>query len=121
MKQHLAITLTLLLIAGAAVAAGLDGSWRLIFDTEAGERVGIMDLKANGSEVTGKFRAEEATDGIEVQGTFSDGELSFSFPFYSPDAGYEADLSLKAKVDGSKLTGSWEFDGHTGSLTGAKQ
>lgn len=121
MKTSFAITLVLILIAGAAIAASVDGSWKLTFDTEAGERVGIMDLKAKGTQVTGKFRGEESTEGIDIQGTFAKGELSFSFPFYSADAGYQADLNLKAKVDGSKLAGTWEFDGYTGSFSGIKK
>ena len=110
-----------MLIAGAAIAASVDGAWRLTFDTEAGERVGIMDLKAKGTQVAGKFRGEESTEGIDIQGTYAKGELSFNFPFYSPDAGYKADLGLKAKVVGSKMTGTWEFDGYTGSFTGVKK
>ncbi|MCP5117332.1 MAG: hypothetical protein GY953_41440, partial [bacterium] len=66
MKHLLAIALILLLAAGAAVAADLDGTWRLVFDTEAGERVGMMDITANGSELNAKFRGEGSPEGLDV-------------------------------------------------------
>ena len=67
-----------------------------------------------GGKVTGSL------DDTEVMGTYADGKLSLSFPYYSEDAGVRANLKITGTVSGDKMTGNWEFDQYFGTFTAAR-
>lgn len=93
----------------AQTEAGISGKWRFVMDTEDGIRNSDADFHIDGKNVTGKWGESD------VKGTFSDGKLDLSFPVNSPEAGFTATMKLTGKLDGSELTGQWEFGQYSGA------
>ncbi len=105
--------LLLLTIYSGTLSAAVDGTWNLVFLTEAGDRPISMTLKSAGENVTTTVMNQEMT------GTFRDGKLSMKLPeFYSDDAGFKAEFSFEGVVDGNTITGTWHFAEHTGEMKG---
>lgn len=108
--------LAICLMATAAIlpAAGVDGTWNLVFITEVGDRPFAITLKSDGESVVGPFMDQE------MKGTYREGKLELKLDeFYSPDAGFKAPLSLQATVADGKLEGTWKFAEYSGPIKGA--
>jgi hypothetical protein len=110
------VTIGLLFIAGLVLAAGIDGTWNV-----------VVQIPDNQIEATWIFKTKGETliivnEGEEQQvGTWKDGEFQYKIPnFYSEQAGYAADLTVKGKIEGDKLSAEWEFDAYTGTITGTR-
>jgi len=101
-------------------ASPADGTWNCVFNTEVGERRGQLVIQVNGEEVSGKLVAVEGDRSVEIKGTFKDGKIYLRFPFYSVDAGYQADLIIQGTVQDDRMEGTWQFDQYTGSFTGTR-
>jgi hypothetical protein len=97
-----------------AQALELTGKWNFVFNTEGGTRNTAVTLQLNGDQVSGKF------DKSDVKGTFRDGKLDLKFPHYSPEGGFEAELSMQGVAQGEDLRGDWEYGEHGGSWTASK-
>jgi hypothetical protein len=95
-----------------ASAFDLAGKWEFVFETDQGIRRAPVTLELNGEQVAGKFGE------TDVKGTFSGGKLELKFPFYSTEAGFEADLSLHGAAEGEALKGEWTFSDNEGTWTG---
>lgn len=104
--------------AGATAAAGASpsGTWDLVLFTEAGDKAARIVLKAEGETITGQV----AQANLPLTGSFRDGALSVKVAdFYSPDAGFKADLSIQGKIEGDAIVGGrWSFAEYSGSLRG---
>lgn len=101
-------------VTSSGLIAGVDGTWNLIFLTEAGERPISVTLKSDGEHVSGPVMNQE------MRGTFRDGKLSLRVPdFYSDDAGMKADFSFEGVVSGDKIAGTWRFADYTGAMKGS--
>ena len=105
-------------LLGAASKA--DGTWDCVFNTEVGERRGQLVIQVSGEQVSGKLVGPEPGRSVDIRGTFKAGELYLKFPFYSVDAGYQADLIIRGSIDGDRVEGTWQFDTYTGSFTGTR-
>ncbi|MGH8700133.1 MAG: hypothetical protein ACREVR_03010 [Burkholderiales bacterium] len=103
--------LAVILIAQTGLASDLNGKWDFVFTTEQGDRQYAATLQVEGEKVSGKFGPKDA----QVKGTFASRRLELKFPFASDEGGKE-DLTISGKLDGEKLTGSWEFGGYSGSF-----
>ncbi len=122
-KIALAVVLSLCLAGGAAAASDIDGSWLFVFDTEAGERRAAATLKLEGERVSGKVDVSDKAGGdTDITGAYSasSGEVSLSFPYYSEDAGYKAEVQMTGKLKDGKITGNWKFDVYSGTFTGSR-
>lgn len=108
------VLLALILIAASSgLLAGVDGTWNLVFLTEAGDRPVSITLKSDGENVSGPMMNQE------MKGTFRDGKLSLKIPdFYSPEAGMKAEFALEGVVTGDKVAGTWRFGDYTGAMKG---
>jgi hypothetical protein len=101
--------------ATAAAAADVNGLWNFVLITEIGDKPAQVNVKADGDTISGTA-GEQA-----VTGSFKDGVLSLVLKeFYSPDAGFKADLKLQGKVTGKEIAGTWSFGEYSGPLKGAK-
>lgn len=99
----------------SGLLAGVDGTWDLVFQTEAGDRPITLTLKSDGENVSGPVMNQE------MKGTFRDGKLSLKIPdFYSPDAGMKAEFALEGVVSGDKIDGTWRFAEYTGPMKGSR-
>ncbi len=95
-------------------ATPADGTWDCLFETEVGPRRGLLAIEVQGEQVTGKLTAVESQRSVEVKGVFKENILRLQFPFYSVDAGYQADLIIEGTIEGDSMQGSWRFDQYTG-------
>ncbi len=104
--------------AAATAAANPSGTWDLVLITEVGDKPARLVLKADGEAVTGQV----AEANLQVAGSFREGTLAVKIPdFYSPDAGFKADLSIQGKVEGDSIVGGrWNFAEYSGSLRGSR-
>ncbi|MDZ7637307.1 MAG: hypothetical protein U5J83_03495 [Bryobacterales bacterium] len=111
--RPLMLALSLIGASTALLAAGVDGTWNLLFMTEAGDRPVVITLKSDGENVSGPVMNQE------MKGTFRDGKLSLKVAdFYSPDAGVKADLSFEGIVAEGKIQGTWRFAEYSGPMKG---
>jgi len=101
--------------AASASAAKADGTWNVVFVTEAGNKEAQLSLTSDGEAVSGSAGPQK------VEGTFRDGSLALKLPkFYSADAGFTADLLISGKVDGNALQGQWTFGEYSGIAKGTR-
>ena len=107
-------TLAVILLASPALAGDLEGKWNFAFVTEGGAMEMPIVIAVAGDKVDAKMGDTKLT------GTIRGGELEISGEHYSPDAGFTANLKLKGKVEGNKITGSGEFDVHEFTFTATK-
>ncbi len=104
-----------LFVMASGLLAGVDGTWDLVFQTEAGDRPITLTLKSDGENVSGPVMNQE------MKGTFRDGKLSLKIPdFYSPDAGMKAEFALEGVVAGDKIDGTWRFGEYSGPMKGSR-
>ena len=104
-------------LAASSTAEGSDvnGVWNFLLITEAGDKPRQVDIRVSGETVSGK------SGELPVTGSFKDGVLTLVLKeFFSPDAGFAADLKLTGKVSGKQIAGSWSFGEYSGTLTGAR-
>lgn len=101
-------------VTSSALFAGVDGTWNLVFVTDAGDRPISVTLKSDGENVSGPVMNQE------MKGTFRDGKLSLKVPdFYSDDAGMKAEFSFEGVVSGDKIAGTWHFADYSGPMKGS--
>lgn len=106
------LCLIMVLMAQTGWAIDLNGKWNFVFDTDDGERQDSAVFHLDGHSVSGRWGRSET----QVKGTFVDGKLELKFPFVSEEGGLEGDLMITGKLDGQRLTGTWEFSGYTGTF-----
>lgn len=101
--------------AASATGADVNGTWDFMLITEAGDKPRQVNVRVDGEAVTGTSGEQPVT------GSFKDGVLTLILKeFYSPDAGFKADLKLTGKVSGKVIAGTWAFGEYSGPLKGAR-
>jgi len=117
MRILLRFAVALALVAGMTLAAEIDGDWTLSFDTEIGVLEQAVTYKTNGTALIQVVEEKE----VEV-GTFEAGKLEVTIKdYYSAEAGFAADLIIKAALEDGRLSGTWEFAEYAGSFSGARK
>jgi hypothetical protein len=99
--------------AGTATAS-ISGKWRFVFNTEGGEREATPAFEQHGDKLTGKWNQ------TDVQGTFVEGHLDLSFPYYSEEAATSGTLKIKGRAEGDGLKGTWEFADYSGTFAATR-
>jgi hypothetical protein len=116
MKRLFLIILTAIFFVAVAYAAGIDGAWDVKYEIPDDTLQTTVRYKTNGSAL---FIVTE--DGEQEVGTIKDGTFAYKIPkYYSEQAGYSADLMIKGKLDGDKISGTWEWDTYNGSFAGSR-
>ena len=90
------------------------GKWHFVLNTEGGNRESEAVFIQEGTKVTGKWGK------TDVAGTFTDGDLNLAFPMTSEEAGMTDTLTLKGKLEGGTLKGTWVFSSYSGTFTGTR-
>jgi hypothetical protein len=104
-----AVVFALLLVTApfARAQAGIDGAWKLTFQTDQGAVDADMTLKQDGQKVTGSLVSPQGEAPIE--GTFTDGKLVLSM---SVDAGGQAlVITFNGALEKDTLKGDVDFGG----------
>ncbi len=99
-----------------AAASPIDGVWHLSYDIEAGVIETTSTFKADGVKlilITG--------DQEKVIGTFKNGAIDFVIPDGLPDAGFTADLIVKATIEDGKIVGYYQFEDYAGPVVGIQK
>ncbi len=116
MKKLAVVLITVLCFAAAAFAAALDGAWDVTYRIPDDTVHLKTTYKTKGSAL---FIVGDEGD-MEV-GTITGDAFSYKVPnYYSDRAGYRADLIIKGKVTGNRITGTWEWDTYNGTFEGAR-
>ena len=108
-------------LAAAASAADVGGKWNIVFHTDGGDRPGVLTLTVDGTAVTGTMTAVSDAEGVPVKGTFENGELVLAFPYYSGEAGFEAELKMRGTLKEEKITGEFQFGEFGGTFEASRQ
>ena len=116
MRNLTLVIFTALCFAVAGFAAGLDGAWDVTYVIPDDTLETSITYKTKGSSL---FVVTD--DGEAEVGTFKDGAFSYTIPkYYSDQAGYSADLIIKGKLEGDKISGTWQWDAYDGTFTGKR-
>ncbi len=102
-------------VAALGAAADISGQWHFVLATPGGDREASASLSVAGDQVSGKF------DTAEIKGSYKDGVLELSFPYYSAEVGTTAPLVFKGKLEDGKLTGSWTFAEYAGTFVATRE
>jgi hypothetical protein len=80
-----------------------DGKWEISMNTPMGAQAGTLDLKEDGSALTGTMSAAATPDVMEVtDGTVDGDNLTWKAALTQP---MPITLEFKASVDGDKISG----------------
>ena len=104
-----AVVFALFVVAApfALAQAGVDGAWKLTFQTDQGAIDADMTLKQDGQKVTGSLVSPQGEAPIE--GTFNDGKLVLSM---SVDAqGQAFVITFNGALEKDTLKGDVDFGG----------
>lgn len=117
MKVLTALSLSLLLLAGLAVAGPIDGQWvaerKIERDGQSFTIVQTFDLKAEGNTLTGKVQmkfGDNEPPPIEIKDGKIDGsKFSFTTTMQTPNGEFK--MSYAGTVEGDALKGTAEREG----------
>jgi hypothetical protein len=118
MKWLLSLALCLASMATAASALGADdpsGTWKYSQDRNGKVRESTVTLKLEGDKLTGHVPGRNNTVTVIENGTYKDGELSFTVT--RERNGVKFTIKYSGKLSGDTITGKVEFerDGKTES------
>ena len=107
-----------LLLASAAVpaldAAGIDGKWNLVWDTEGGVRRTQWQIVQDGQKLTVE------TNGQVFKGTLKGDRIVLAGECYAGEAGYSATLKVEGTFKGEELRGKGTWDQYAMTFTGKR-
>lgn len=86
-----------------SAAADLSGNWQVSFAGKRGSRQATMQIKQDGSKVSGSFQGERGS--APVSGTLNGNDISFTVK--AP----RREISFKGTVHGNKMNGTTEQGG----------
>lgn len=114
MLKMTALPLAILLFLGVPLYAGLVGDWDIVSESSYGETYHLkLSLKEVDGELSGTLNTPEGpTELRNIQR--QDDELTFEV--WIAGSAY----SVKAKVDGDEMTGTWRGGGDTGTVKAKK-
>jgi hypothetical protein len=107
--------LAFLLLHCTAMAAEVDGRWKFVFETPAGVREGVMEMRSEGEDVVAKGPKHQ------LKGTYKEGVLELSGEVYSSEGGYSAKLTIKGAVKGNQIKGDAVWDQWTMPFTAKRE
>jgi hypothetical protein len=107
--------IAIMAVAALGAAADISGKWHFVLATPGGDREASASLSVAGDQVSGKF------DTAEIKGSYKDGVLELSFPYYSAEVGTTAPLVFKGKLEDGKLTGAWTFAEYAGTFVATRE
>ena len=112
------LLLSSVLLALAAVpaldAAGIDGKWILVWDTEGGVRRTEWKIVQDGQDLTVE------TNGQVFEGTLKGDQIVVEGELYSGEAGYSATLKIEGTFKGEELRGKGTWDQYAMTFTGKR-
>lgn len=100
MKQFLMSFALSTLFALAALAAGVDGKWKMTFEAGGQTRENTLTLKADGAKLTGKLESQRGN--ADIQDGKIDGD-AISFVVVRNFNGNEVRQQYKGKVKGDEI------------------
>ena len=117
MKTFLTLCSCLMLLAGAALAASIDGKWtserKMERDGQSFTITQKMDLKADGSKLTGKiatsFGDQESPPAEIKDGKMDGNKFSFTTTMSTPNGDFK--MTYSGTVEGDTLKGTAEREG----------
>lgn len=83
--------------------SNLSGTWQVSFTGKRGNRQATMQLKENGSKLSGSFEGERGS--APVNGSLNGSQISFTVKMP------RREVSFTGNVDGNKMSGSTEQGG----------
>jgi hypothetical protein len=91
--------------------AKIAGKWRIAWDVRLGTTHGVLDIKQNGSQVTGTFFEELINQTYSLSGTLQGEDITFDVDFPGGTRPYM--IEFKGTVDGKKkmMTGTSALKG----------
>jgi hypothetical protein len=101
------IVIALMLLAQTLPAASVDGKWHFVFETPLGNRESDIEIATQGERALAKTAKQE------YNGTFKDDVLDVAGETHSQEGDVTAELRIKGKLDGDKITGEATFAGYT--------
>ena len=117
MKTLITLSICLCMLAGLAVAGPIDGKWvaerKLERDGQSFTITQIFDLKAEGSNLTGKVAmkfGDNEPPAVDVKDGKIDGS-KFSFTTVMPTPNGDMKMSYSGTVEGDTLKGTAEREG----------
>jgi hypothetical protein len=104
----------LAMLAAPAHAADVDGTWHLVFQTEAGAREASLEVSTDGEAAT-------ATMGeTELRGTYTAGVLVLEGEHHAAEAGYSNTLKLEGRLAEGELRGESSWGEHGSTFVGTR-
>lgn len=101
-------------LAIPAFAADVTGKWKISFEMNGEKREGAMNLKVDGSKLTGTMESTRGTS--EISEGKIDGD-TISFVVIRNFNGNEVKISYKGKVIGDEMKLSVDFNGNELPMT----
>ncbi len=100
---------------GTALAACADdkgdptGTWEWIVHRGGKAGVAQVELKLEGSQVSGVMHGKDGKDMKVESGTFRDGRIAFEVPAVNPDGSHMVHR-YNGKLEGDTITGTFEIE-----------
>ncbi len=112
MKTLFSIVVCFLLVAGIALAAGIDGKW--MSEQKRGENTikSVFDLKADGAKLTGSVSVERPQGAVKTD--IADGKIDgnkFSFKVTTEGRNGKMTVAYEGTVEGDSLKGTAAREG----------
>ena len=114
------IALAMGILAGPAQASDLTGRWQ--FSAETGE--GLLSAQITFIHAEGKTQARMSIDGHILEGAVNGGPGGFTIELHDREAAggpaHDHHLSLKGRLTGEELAGTWDDGTSQGAWTGRR-
>jgi hypothetical protein len=115
------ITLAMGILAGPALAGDLTGRWQFVAETPEGRLSAQIDF----IQAEGKTQARMSIDGHILEGDVHGSPSGFTLELHDREApggpAHDHHLSLKGKLTGEELAGTWDDGRSQGTWTGRRE
>ncbi len=115
----LAILLTSAFVwaANESSSAGVTGTWQISWEGRQGQRQGTLQLKQDGSRLTGTFQGERGS--VPLEGSVKDNDVSFKTKIQGERRSMT--IAFTGTLDGDKVSGTVKPEGGFGHRRGGNQ
>lgn len=114
------IALAMGILAGPALAGDLTGRWQFVAETPEGRLSAQIDF----IQAEGKTQARMSIDGHILEGDVHGSPSAFTLELHDREApgspAHDHHLSLKGKLTGEELAGTWDDGTSQGTWTGRR-
>jgi hypothetical protein len=90
-----------------AQSAGISGDWVLTINSPQGSRDVNASFKQDGERLLGAFKSSRGE--LPFQGTIKGKEISFSYPYKTPDI--DITITMTGELEGDSIKGKADFGG----------